>query len=335
MKTEIVRREFRGEEPLEIPVATIDGASSGPIFTVISGMHAGEYSGVLAAQRLIQTIVPGQLSGTLKVVPVISTRAFMARNMQLSPVDEREVHYYPPGNPDGSYTEFHVDVLYSILSGSDFVIDMHSGEFAQALYPWVPVPMVGAADVQEASRSLSMGYRVEYVELRRERSSVPRLASYLADDGIANLWAEVGKNGLPDEEHIAIHHDGVVAAMQTVGMLPGEPERPPQKVVEGRRFQVNANQSGVWHSYVREGEIVEAGQELGRITDYFGDTLEVYLAPERALVLYYWSSPAIDHARRPHGYDWHAGLVSLLTLDNVIEPAGAGSRRQRSGIHRC
>ena len=70
MKTEIVRREFRGEEPLEIPVATIDGASSGPIFTVISGMHAGEYSGVLAAQRLIQTIVPGQLSGTLKVVPV-------------------------------------------------------------------------------------------------------------------------------------------------------------------------------------------------------------------------------------------------------------------------
>ena len=322
MKTEIIRRKFQDGPPLEIPVATIDGAVSGPIFTVISGMHAGEYSGVLAAQRLIQTLDAGRLSGTLRVVPIVSTAAFLARNMQLSPIDEREVHYYAPGNPGGSYTEFQIDTLYSILRGSDFVIDMHSGEFAQALHPWVPVPMVGTPDVQEASRSLSMGYRVEYVELRRERSSIPRLAAYLADDGIANLWAEVGKNGLPDEEHIAIHHDGVIAAMQTVGMLPGPPERPPQKTVEGRRFQVNANQSGVWHSYVREGEIVDAGQELGKITDYFGETLEVYMAPERALVLYYWSSPAIDHTRRPHGYDWHAGLVSLLTLDSVIEPAG-------------
>ncbi len=322
MKTEIIRRKFQGGSSLEIPVATIDGAASGPIFTVISGMHAGEYSGVLAAQRLIQTVDAGRMSGTLRVVPIVSTAAFLARSMQLSPIDEREVHFYAPGNPDGSYTEFQIDTLYSILRGSDFVIDMHSGEFAQALHPWVPVPMVGAPNVQEASRSLSMGYRVEYVELRREISSIPRLASYLADDGISNLWAEVGKNGLPDEEHIAIHHDGVIAAMQTVGMLPGLPERPPQKVVEGRRFQLNANQSGVWHSYVREGEIVETGQELGKITDYFGDTLEVYLAPERALVLYYWSSPAIDHTRRPHGYDWHAGLVSLLTLDSVIEPAG-------------
>jgi hypothetical protein len=31
-------------------------------------------------------------------------------------------------------------------------------------------------------------------------------------------------------------------------------------------------------------------------------------------VLYYWSSPAINHLRRPHGYAWHSGLVSLASL---------------------
>ena len=90
MRTEIIRRDYRGGEPLEIPVATVDGAKSGPVFSVISGMHAGEYSGVLAAQRLLETVRSGRLSGTLRVVPVVYTRAFMARNMQLSPVDERE-----------------------------------------------------------------------------------------------------------------------------------------------------------------------------------------------------------------------------------------------------
>jgi predicted deacylase len=48
------------------------------MMTVMSGMHAGEYSGILAAQKLISEVNPEELSGTLLVIPVISTRAFMA-----------------------------------------------------------------------------------------------------------------------------------------------------------------------------------------------------------------------------------------------------------------
>ena len=52
------------------------------------------------------------------------------------------------------------------------------------------------------------------------------------------------------------------------------------------------------------------------MTDYFGNTLEEFHAPQRSLVLYYWSSPAINVNRRPFGYDWHSGLVSLLDLES-------------------
>jgi hypothetical protein len=44
--------------------------------------------------------------------------------------------------------------------------------------------------------------------------------------------------------------------------------------------------------------------------------LKEYHAPARSLVLYYWSNPAINADRRPHDYDWHNGLVSLLELED-------------------
>jgi hypothetical protein len=43
--------------------------------------------------------------------------------------------------------------------------------------------------------------------------------------------------------------------------------------------------------------------------------LQEYHAPARSLVLYYWSSPAINAERTPHGYQWHSGLVSLIALE--------------------
>ena len=88
----VTRTHFSGEE-IEIPVARIQGARPGPQMTIMSGMHAGEYSGILAAQKLISEVNPQELSGTLLVIPVISIRAFMERNMQLNPVDQKEVHF--------------------------------------------------------------------------------------------------------------------------------------------------------------------------------------------------------------------------------------------------
>ena len=85
------------------------------MMTVMSGMHAGEYSGILAAQKLISEVNPEELSGTLLVIPVISTRAFMERNMQLNTVDQKEVHFIRPGNPEGTYSDMLIDTLFDVV----------------------------------------------------------------------------------------------------------------------------------------------------------------------------------------------------------------------------
>jgi len=310
----VTRTHFSGEE-IEIPVARIKGARPGPQMTVMSGMHAGEYSGILAAQKLISEVKPQELSGTLLVIPVISTRAFMERNMQLNPVDQKEVHFIRPGSPDGTYSDMLIDTLFEIVKDSDYLIDSHAGEMAQSLMSWVPVPMLGGSELSNQSLELARGFDVEYVEPRYDLPSIPPFCVALINAGIANIWVECGKNGVPTEQDTATHFDGYISALRTMKMLSGDPTRLRQKLLKGTRSQVNSKVSGVWHPAVREGHMVEAGQYLGRVTDYFGNTLEEFNSPTRSLVLYYWSNPAINAERRPHGYDWHNGLVSLLDLE--------------------
>jgi len=255
----IVTRKHHTGELVEIPVARMRGTEPGPQLTVMSGMHAGEYSGILAAQKLISTVKPEDLSGTLLIVPVISTRAFMERNMQLNPIDQKEVHSILPGNPGGTYSDFLIDTLFELVKESDYLIDSHAGEMAQALFSWVPVPMWGPDELREKSLSLALGFDVKYVEPRYDEASIPPFCLALLDAGIPNIWVECGKNGVPTESDTAIHFDGYLAAMRTTGMLEGEPARPNQKTLKGRRSQVNAEISGVWHPAIKEGDIVEKG----------------------------------------------------------------------------
>ena len=311
----LVTRRHSSGELIEIPVARIQGAFQGPQMTVMSGMHAGEYSGILAAQKLITSVKPEQLCGTLIVIPVISTKAFMQRNMQLNPVDQREVHFVRPGNPEGTYSDMLMDTIFEIVKDSNFLIDSHAGEMAQSLMSWIPVPMGGDDEMDRKSLELAAGFQIEYVEPRYDVPSIPEFCISLLEAGIANIWVECGKNGVPTQKDIAIHFDGYVAALQTMKMIHGDPARPDQKVLKGKRSQINSHKSGVWHPAVNEGDIVESGQHLGRLTDYFGNTIAEFTSPSRSLVLYYWSNPAINASRRPHDYDWHNGLVSLLDLE--------------------
>ena len=39
--------KYDDNHSVKMPMATIQGSQEGPIFTVTSGMHAGEYAGIL------------------------------------------------------------------------------------------------------------------------------------------------------------------------------------------------------------------------------------------------------------------------------------------------
>jgi predicted deacylase len=300
------------DAPLEFPLADIRGARGGPTLAIISGMHGGEFSGPLAAMRLIQAIDPDELAGRLLIVPVLSTQAFMQRNMQLSPIDQREVHYVWPGQRRGTYSETLIDLVYGVVQDADYLLDLHAGEMAQALEPYVCVPWVADGPLWESSLMLACAFDVPFVDRRPLEETPLALPRVLLDRGIPNVWTEIGRNGLTDERYTALQYDGLVNLLRKLRMVPGEPLTFTPRLVGPRHWGVYAERSGVWLPVVGPYDHVTRGQTLGTLVDYFGETLETFTSPADALVEYISSNPAINAARKPHGYAWHQLLVQLV-----------------------
>ena len=321
-KTSRVERyvHHSGEE-LEIPVGTVVGARSGPKFGISSAMHAGEFAGIHAAIRLFRELDPATLRGEVRIIPIMSTRAFFARSTQLSPVDEREMHFQPVGRPEGTYSEFHIDCVFNLLRDLDLHIDMHAGEYVQALDPWVAFADPTDERLRRDTWRLAGSMPVPYLDPRQAdvQDKFSELAQglpfALLHAGVANVWTEIGQNGVQDPAEIELQYQSLANALKRFGMIDGEPAPvPPQAILGPRRWSMESLESGYWQSEVSVGQRVSKGQRLGVLEDLAGNHIKTYTAPEDAVVQYFWTSPAINAERVPHGYPWHRGLIRLSEL---------------------
>lgn len=307
---------------VEFPLAVLTGARDGATLAVITGMHGGEYTGPLAAMRLIQRCQPEDLAGRLIVIPVLSTRAFMLRNMQLSPVDEREVHYLWPGNPEGSYSEALVDLVYRTVKDADYLLDLHAGEMAQALEPYVCVPWTGDEPMWGRCLELGSAFEVPFVDRRAVTETPLALPRALLDLGIPNVWTEIGSHGIADPSRVDLQYNGLLNVLRLLRMTPGEFTNFHPRMVGPKHWSMYAQRSGVWRPAVAPYDHVNKDELLGELFDYFGQPVEEYRSPADALVEIVASSPAINVEREPHGYAWHRHIVQL-----VEDPEWDSSRR--------
>jgi predicted deacylase len=275
-------------------------------------MHGGEAPGVLAASELIRILGQREIQGRVLIVPILSTRAFFMRSMQLSPVDEREMHYVWPGNPEGSYSEHLVDLLFRTIKSTDCVVDMHSGELVQELTPWIAVPWIEDGPLWDRSFDLATAFNVPIVDRRAVAETPLALPHALLKAGIPNVWTEIGSNGLPMKSSIDLQLNGLVNLLHNMRVLPGPGERFAPRLVGPQHWSVIAEQSGIWRAEVHAGDNVKQGQHLGTLYDVFGNELRRYESPADALVQFLATSPAINVDRQPGGYQWHQWLVQLV-----------------------
>ena len=59
-----------------IPVVVIRGAKPGPVLALVSGAHGTEYASIIALERVIQSLDPAQVSGTVIILPLVNLASF-------------------------------------------------------------------------------------------------------------------------------------------------------------------------------------------------------------------------------------------------------------------
>ncbi|MBI1801664.1 MAG: succinylglutamate desuccinylase/aspartoacylase family protein [Chloroflexi bacterium] len=270
--------------PLKMPLYVLNGAGEGPTLVVTAGIHGAEYVGIEAALRLAQRTDPQALRGQLVVAPIASQLAFAKRAIYICPPDGKNLNRCFPGNPAGTFAEQLADWIFTnLIRHADFYLDLHGGDMNEALIPFSIVRRSGNAALDDRSLALSQAFGLPYVV-----GSVVRGSTYAAatELGIPSVLAEVGGQGLWPEDQVRQMSEGLARAMRHLGLSSQTaPPAPPTRLLEEMHW-LRSEHDGLFYPQVAVGERVEAGQALGRVADYLGNSLQAVVAPADGVVLF-------------------------------------------------
>ena len=122
----------------ELPISIIKGGKTGPVFTILAGVHGYEYPPIISTQAIMQEINPKELSGTLVIIPIANKGSFFGRTPYINPMDDKNLNKTFPGNPEGSITEQIAHfITKNIIDVTDIFLDIHGGDSPEDLIPFV------------------------------------------------------------------------------------------------------------------------------------------------------------------------------------------------------
>ena len=286
-----------------IPVTVFHGRNSGPVLSLIAGIHGSEYSPIISMQRLPELLDPQAMAGTLIIVHIANLPAFQGRSVYFGPDDLKNLNRSFPGKADGTVTERIAFTLSEeIMPLSDYLIDIHSGDGNESLRPSYSAyyAEAGGTEVVGQSRRLAVAFGLEtIVQFAGSYSSLDDAIYTSAQSvtrGIPSIDVESGELGVIDDVFIDPITDGAMSVLRELGMVAGEPVVPANPLFISDRARVYSEYEGIWHKnmLVQTGDYVTEGTELGVITDYFGKELQTVVAPASGILLILFGTPPVN-----------------------------------------
>ena len=283
-----------------IPISIIKGAVPGRTVLMVAGVHGYEFAPILAAKQLVEEVDSKTLSGTLIIVRVAHIPAFLERTPYVNPHDRKNLNRSFPGAPGGTQAERIAWALSStVIPEADFVLDVHSGDGAEWLEPFVGVYGGPLSTDYELALNFAEAMRfpniVRYQMKTQEQIDRGRsLNRQAVAQGVPTVLVEIGQNGSRDLGHVKTIVVGIKKGLAGLGMLEVQHEPNP---VEIRYFDgtksVPVKHSGIWNPIHSYGRFVERGEILGKIFDYSGRLVETVAAPNAGFTLYGLAGPPV------------------------------------------
>jgi predicted deacylase len=288
-----------------IPVTVINGATRGPVLAVIAGNHGYEYPPILAARRLSASLAPQKLRGRVIIVHVANLPSFLKRTIYYSPVDGKNLNRVYPGTPDGTLSERIAYVITTeVIERSDYLVDLHCGDGNESLRPysyWMPI---GDSKVDEPARQMAIAFGLDHVLVDRSRPKDPKASLYCSSTAMTRgkpaLTIESGGMGRSEDEgEIHAIEKGVTNLMHHLKMLDGAIDTPAQvtwyEQTEVLRFpETLEDKAGLFQARAKKMQLVEKGELLGVVTDYFGKQIFELRAPFAGEIFYIIGTPPIS-----------------------------------------
>lgn len=250
---------------MKIPVAVVRGSEDGPVMFVSSTIHGDEINGIDVIRRLLKRKSLTQLRGTLIAIPIVNVFGFNDKSRYLP--DRRDLNRSFPGEEHGSLASqiayiFRTEIVEQCTHG----IDLHTGAIHRRNLPQIRADLSFADNLNLAK---AFGAPVILNASVRDGS----LREMVQEKRIPMLLYEAGTALRFDPRASKVGVEGILNVMRVIGMLEHtEPAAPPRApYIAKSSHWVRAPSSGIFIARKKLGEEVHKGDELGLITNPFGD----------------------------------------------------------------
>ncbi len=282
-----------------IPVTVVAGAKDGPVLALIAGTHGSEPSPIVALQRVRAELNPAELRGTVIIVQIANVPSFQHRTIYRGPWDQKNLNRVYPGKPDGTTSERIAHAITTqVIDQCEYLLDMHSGDGNEALRPYAYWNRLGVDErVDTTAREMALAFGIDHIVIDRGRPRDRDASVYCSNTahvrGKPAVTTEAGGVGVPTEDMVALSVRGAFRVMRYLGMLPGPTEMVAHPCWLDPWVVLTSPATGLWYPAARPDQHVTRGAPLGRLTDYFGETIAEVASPLEGVVLYVVASPAM------------------------------------------
>jgi predicted deacylase len=278
--------------PVTLPVHVLHGSQPGPTMFVCAAIHGDELNGVEIIRRLLRTLDPQSISGTLLCVPVVNVFGFISRSRYLP--DRRDLNRSFPGSATGSLAARLAHLfLTEIVKRSQIGIDLHTAAIHRINLPQIRCIFSNRARCKE----LGIAFGADVMLESPERPGSLREAARAA--GVDVLSYEGGEGLRFDEFAIRAGVDGITGVMLAIGMLEAAEgvELPTERrtpVLINASSWVRAPEGGVFRTTKRIGDAVNAEEVVGHVANPYEDLAVEVRSARRGIIIGRTTLPIVN-----------------------------------------
>lgn len=272
--------ELYTHEPVYMPVHVVHGRREGPTLFACAAIHGDELNGIEIIRRVLALPMTQKLRGTLLAVPVVNVLGVFQQSRYLP--DRRDLNRSFPGSAKGSLASRLAHLfIKEIVKHSTHGIDLHTGAIHRSNLPQVRADLQDETTLKLAE---AFGAPVAMHAALRPGS----LRDTAGELGIPMLLYEAGEALRFDEVAIRVGVKGLISVMRELEMLPARrksQKAPPKPFLAHSSTWVRAPGSGIFRAQEALGARVKQGQELGSVSDPFGEREEAIVATANGIII--------------------------------------------------
>ncbi|RTE86237.1 MULTISPECIES: succinylglutamate desuccinylase/aspartoacylase family protein [Gammaproteobacteria] len=263
---------------LDLHVEVFHGVKPGPTLLVCAAIHGDELNGIEICRRLMDVIDPGQLAGTLLVVPVVNMFGFIQRSRYLP--DRRDLNRCFPGSERGALGSRLAHIINtSLVERATHIIDLHTGAVHRSNLPQIRVNV-------ESEIAVQMAEAFNSPVILNSKNVEGTLRSQCSELGIPLILYEAGEALRFDFAAIRAGLNGVTNVMKMLKMMKGRRTRKKVTPVFAQRsVWVRSESDGLVLSRVELGQSVSRNQILAEVVAPHESETTVITSPVTGIII--------------------------------------------------